>query len=103
MPLHAEDFKDFGFTIRKDHVQPDTRGRVALGPTLSNPDYRVLVNDAGQILLDPIVSIPASEAWMWENPALRESMNRALEQAAQGDFHDLGSFAGYADEEDQDS
>jgi hypothetical protein len=100
MPMHAENFKDFGFTVRKEHVQPDGRGRLALGPTLANPDYRVLVNDAGQILLDPVVSIPASEAWPSENAAVRASMDRALQQTAEGDFHNLGSFAQYTDEDD---
>jgi hypothetical protein len=89
-----------GFQPRKGYVHPDSRGRLALGSVAKDADYRVLVNERGQILLDPVVAIPASEAWLWENPALRASMERALKQAAAGEFEDLGSFAQYVDEDD---
>lgn len=90
------------FRVRKIGVRPDARGRVTLGDTVQDSDYRVLVNESGQILLDPIVtvSVPASEAWIWENPAVRASMGRALQQAAKGEFHDLGSFAKHVDRGD---
>ena len=88
-----------GFRLRKAGVHPDGRGRVTLGDAVRDSDYRVLVNKTGQILLDPVVTltIPASEAWIWENPAVRASMSRALQQAADENFHDLGSFAEFAD------
>lgn len=90
------------FRVRKTGVRPDARGRVTLGGALQDSDYRVLVNQSGQILLDPVVtlSVPASEAWIWENPAVRASMGRALQQAAKGEFHNLGSFAKHADCDD---
>ena len=47
-----------------------------------------------------MVAIPASEAWLWENPALRASMERALGQADAGEFEALGSFARFAGEDD---
>jgi hypothetical protein len=89
-----------GFQPRKGYVHPDSRGRIALGSVAKDADYRVLVNERGQILLDPVVAIPASEAWLWENSALRASMERALNQAAAGEFEDLGSFAQHVDEDD---
>ena len=87
------------FRVRKVGVRPDGRGRVTLGDAVQDSDYRVLVNEAGQILLDPVVTltVPASEAWIWENPAVRASMSRALQQAAKEEFHDLGSFAKFVD------
>ena len=94
-PLH-----DLGFRSRKGYVHPDARGRLTLGSAAKDSDYRVLVNDRGQILLDPVVAIPASEAWLWENPALRASMERALKQAEAGEFEDLGSFAEFVDEDE---
>jgi hypothetical protein len=42
-----------------------------LGSVAKDSDYRVLVNERGQILLDPVVAIAASEARLWESPALR--------------------------------
>jgi hypothetical protein len=89
-----------GFRLRKGFVHPDARGRLTLGSIAREADYRVLVNARGQILLDPVVAIAASEAWLWESPALRASMERALNQAAEGEFEDLGSFARFVDEDD---
>ena len=77
---------EMGFRARKGYVHPDARGRLTLGSAARDADYRVLVNERGQILLDPIVAVPASEAWLWENPALRASMERALRQAGEGQF-----------------
>lgn len=100
MSTSIDDVRELGFRPRKGYVHPDARGRVTLGQAARDSDYRVLVNARGQILLDPVVTIPASEAWLWENGALRESMNRALQQAEAGQFEDLGSFAQYADDDD---
>jgi hypothetical protein len=89
-----------GFKPRKGLVHTDARGRLTLGSAAQNADYRVLVNEKGQILLDPVIPILASEAWLWENPALRASMERALRQAEAGEFEDLGSFANFANDDD---
>jgi hypothetical protein len=89
-----------GFRARKGYVRPDGRGRLTLGSAAMDTDYRVLVNERGQILLDPVVPIPASENWLWENPSLRASMERALKQAAGGEFEELGSFAQFVDEDE---
>ena len=87
-----------GFRVQKVGVRPDERGRITLGDAVQDSDYRVLVNEAGQILLDPVVTltVPASEAWIWENPGVRASMSRAMRQAANGEFESLGSFARFA-------
>lgn len=86
-----------GYRLRKRSVHPDARGRITLGDAVGDAEYRVLVNDAGQILLDPVVTlaVAASEAWIRQDDGVRASMDRALEQAARGEFHDLGSFAEY--------
>jgi hypothetical protein len=89
-----------GFQPRKGFVHPDARGRLTLGSAAQDADYRVLTNDKGQILLDPVVPIPVSEAWLWQNPALRASMQRALSQVEAGEFENLGSFARFASKDD---
>ncbi|HEX2189197.1 MAG TPA: hypothetical protein VHG51_09890 [Longimicrobiaceae bacterium] len=100
MAAHQDALERMGFKVRRGYVHPDARGRLTLGSAARNEDYRVLVNDRGQILLDPVVPIPASESWLWESPALRASMERALTQAAEGEFEDLGSFAEFADDDE---
>ena len=83
-------------------AQVDSNGKLTLGLPLKgeisvDQDYRILVNDAGQILLDPFTNIPEEERWLWKNPEALASLERGLQQAASGDVYDLGSFAGYAD------
>lgn len=98
MAIQPNAISHLGFQARKGYVHPDARGRLTLGSAAKDADYRVLVNEKGQILLDPVVPIPASEAWLWENPSLRASMERALRQAEAEEFEDLGSFAPFVDE-----
>ena len=100
MPVRKDAFTSSGFKARKGYVHPDARGRVTLGSAAERTDYRVLVNERGQILLDPVLSIPRSEAWLWESPSLRASMERALNQAEANDYEELGSFAPFVDEEE---
>ena len=100
MAANKDVLDDLGFRPRKGYVHPDARGRLTLGAAARDEDYRVYVNERGQILLDPVVAIPASEAWLWESPALRASMERALTQSGEGEFEDLGSFAQYADDDE---
>lgn len=89
-----------GFRVRKGYVRPDVEGRLTLGSVARHEDYRLLVNDKGQILLDPVVATPEGEVWLWASPPLRNSMERALNQAEDGQFVDLGSFAQFANDEE---
>lgn len=61
--------------------------------------FRVYVNAAGQILLDPALTVPVREIWLYRNPVALAKVREGLAQAAEGDLHDLGSFAGFADDE----
>ena len=82
----------------------DERGRLPMAKTGVRKDdrYAVAVNDDGQILLTPLVSIPRRELIVWENQMLRESLARGLAEAAAGETENLGSFAQYADEDVED-
>ena len=89
--------EDKGFQVVKDIVQPDGRGRVSLGMIAVGKNYRVMTNDAGQILLDPVIPVPERELWLWQNPEAIASVQRGMQQVQDHDLHDLGSFAQYAD------
>jgi len=66
-------------------VKSDSKHRVALKRVKrSGKRYRVFENSAGQLLLDPVVTIPASEAWLFENRAALASVRKGLKQAAEG-------------------
>ena len=61
--------------------------------------FRVYVNAAGQILLDPAVTVPVREMWLYRNPVALAKVREGLAQAGEGDLHDIGSFAKFADDE----
>jgi hypothetical protein len=63
--------------------------------------FRVYINAAGQVLLDPIVSVPAREMWLYRDPALLASFRRSVEQAERKELVDLGSFAEFAEDDSE--
>lgn len=84
-------------------VAADERARIALGKSGVRKDdrYAVAVNDDGQILLTPLVSIPKRELLVWENAQVRELLAVGLAQSAAGDVADLGDFSEFADDDDE--
>lgn len=88
-----------GFTPIGEY-SADDRARIAFGKAGVRRDdrYAVAVNDHGEILLTPLVSVPKRELAVWENEVLRESLARGLADSAAGRTHDLGSFEQYADD-----
>jgi hypothetical protein len=90
---------DLDFRTVKEIVEPDSRGRFSIGAIAKSKTYRVQVNDAGQILLDPVVAVPERELWLWKNPEAIASVQRGTEQAGAEEVHDLSSFAQYAEME----
>jgi len=84
-------------------VRPDSKRRLTLGKALEGLDsdirFDIYRGANGQIVLDPRVSIPASEAWLYRNPKALAAVRRGLQEAAEGKAAVIGSFAKYADEE----
>jgi len=78
--------KDTDFKKVAGSVKPDTKKRVVLPTALVQEDviYHIYHNSVGQILLDPQITIPASEAWLFNNPKALESVRRGLDDAAHG-------------------
>lgn len=84
-------------------IRPDSRNRVSLGPVLKSfegASFTVYLEDSGRIVLEPQVSVPASEAWLFKNRSALESLRRGFEDAAAGRTRSLGSFATYADDDE---
>ena len=68
-------------------VKPDDKHRVSLGKVevAESPSfYRVYVNSSGQIILDPQVTIPASEAWLYKNEKALHAVRAGLQAARAG-------------------
>lgn len=77
-------------------TEPDSKNRINLGNAIQTPSgvrYKVLRNELGQILLDPVVSVPAYEAWIYENPKRIQSIKKGIAQAEAGQLFnvDLGT------------
>ena len=76
-------FKDTGKLTRLDG-----KHRVSLGQAIrvaeASVSYRVLQNDLGQVLLDPVKIVPTYEAWIYEDPAHIQSIRRGIAQAETG-------------------
>lgn len=86
-------------------TEPDKKHRVSLGAAVQTPPgvrYRVMYNEAGQILLDPVKSVPAYEAWVWENEERIASIKRGIVQAEAGNVIgiDLAVYSDGGDNED---
>lgn len=78
--------KDTVFEKIADSVKPDAKRRVVLqGVQIQEGvSYHIYKNSIGQIVLDPQLTIPASEIWLFNNPKALSSVMRGLSDAAQG-------------------
>lgn len=81
----------------------DTKHRVNLGAAVMigvGARYRVMKNELGQILLDPVKSVPAYEAWLWDNQERVASVQRGIAEAEAGKLvtRDLGDVGEDEDE-----
>lgn len=94
-------------TILKDtelvakNVKPDSKKRVVLPNSLVDKDvvYHIYRNDLGQIILDPQVTIPASELWVFEDKNILASLDKAMFESLNGQVVKRGSFAKYVKNE----
>ena len=78
--------KDDDFKKVAESVKPDSKKRVGIAKAhiQEGITYHIYGNSMGQILLDPQVTIPASEVWLFNNPNALASVKRGLSDAAQG-------------------
>lgn len=94
--IKDDDYRKIGKIIR-----PDGRRRVALPKSLVKDgiSFQIWANSEGQILLEPQVTIPASESWVFENEEILASLDRAMFESINGQTVNLGSFAKYVEDE----
>ena len=80
-----------------ESVKPDTKKRVLLPRALVREGirYHIYTNSFGQIVLDPQVTISASELWVFENRDILASIDRGMAESANGQVINRGSFAKY--------
>ena len=76
--------KDSDFELITEIIKPDAKRRVSLGSAMTESGiaYNVYRNRLGQVVLDPVKTIPAYESWLFENKTARESVKRGLSASA---------------------
>ena len=81
-----EVLKDESFKKIADNVKPDVKNRIVLKKVKIQEGmrYHIYANSIGQLILDPQVTIPASELWLYKNPKALASVKRGISDAAEG-------------------
>lgn len=68
-------------------VKVDSKNRITLGrggKLTKAKIYKVYLNDIGQIILDPQVTIPAHEQWLFKNKKAQKMVQKGLDDAKAG-------------------
>ena len=89
--------KDLVFEKIAESVKPDTKKRVLLQHVQIQEGitYHIYKNSLGQIVLDPQVTIPASELWVFDNKDILAALDQSMTESAKGQLISRGSFAKY--------
>jgi hypothetical protein len=91
--------RDTEFQLLSEFAKPDAKKRLSLGEALREATaYNIYRNALGQIILDPVKAVPASEIWLYENAEALASVKQGLRESAEGKSVNRGSFAKYAKE-----
>jgi len=98
MPTSAV-IKNVDFELISEFAQPDAKKRLSLGEAIGSATaYNIYRNPLGQLILDPVKAVPASEMWLYENAEALASVKQGLRESAEGKSVDRGSFAEHARE-----
>ena len=75
--LKNDDFREV------TEVKADSKNRISLGRNvaLKVQFYKVYQNALGQIVLDPQVTVPAHEGWLFKNQEALKMVRRGLTEA----------------------
>jgi len=85
------------FELVSEFAQPDAKKRLSLGEALCGAKaYNIYRNPLGQLILDPVKTVSASEMWLYENPQALASVIKGLRESAERKSIYRGSFARHA-------
>jgi hypothetical protein len=91
--------RDTDFELISEFAQPDAKKRLSLGEALGGAKaFNIYRNPLGQLILDPVKTVPVSEMWLYENPEALASVKQGLTESAEGKSVYRGSFARHAKE-----
>ena len=68
----------------------DERSRITLGRHLRGiKRFRIFENKRGEFLLQPLVELPVSETWLFQNKEALKSVQKGLDDARKGKISKL--------------
>ncbi len=81
----------------------DSKNRIGLGEKILKTidskgrvdAYKIFIGKEGDILLRPVIAIPANEAWIHDNPEILKKIRKGLDEADKGKakkVNDLDKF-----------
>lgn len=87
-------------------VNMDAKQRICLTRVLSKEERENFLSfriyrEGGKIVLEPVFEVPEKDHWVYKNPKALASLMRGIKDAEEGRLHDLGSFAQYTTEDDE--
>lgn len=91
---------------QKATVSMDDKQRICLTRVLSKEErenfnsFRIY-RDKGKIVLEPVVLVPEKDHWIYKDRKALISLMKGIKDAEEGRLHDLGSFAQYAEEDEE--
>jgi hypothetical protein len=89
--------RDTDFELISEFAQPDAKKRLSLGEALGEAKaFNIYRNPLGQLILDPVKTVPVSEMWLYENTEALASVKQGLRESAEGKTVYRGSFGKYA-------
>jgi hypothetical protein len=62
--------------------------------------FRISEQPDGNVLLEPVVTVHEREVWFYKNPEVQAIVQEGLRQSRDAETVDLGSFAQFADLDD---
>jgi hypothetical protein len=93
--------RDEELTKVADSVKPDAKRRVYLPKIVirEGVSYHIYTNRLGQIVLDPQITLSASEVWLFKNKATLASVDKGMRESIKGKTKDRGSFLKFTKDE----
>lgn len=76
--------------------QVDSKGRIILDKSYAGATMLVERRDDGTIILRPAVTVPANEAWLWQNKQALAMVREGLDEARAGRHADAPDLAAAA-------
>jgi hypothetical protein len=84
--MESKIIKNDRFRRIATNVKPDSKKRIGISKACQADEvtYHIYCNEIGQIILDPQISIPTSEIWLYNNPEASEAVAIGLKEASEG-------------------